>query len=129
MSGTETLEAQDISCADARSAVRAVLMEVCPGLPLARAQRLRDDALLVVSELTANALLHAGGVTRFKACLTDDELQLHVSDSSRAEPRRLATVHGRPGGYGWRVVQRLCSRVHVEVEPDGKTITAALALP
>ncbi|MEV1026464.1 ATP-binding protein [Streptomyces sp. NPDC050264] len=122
------VETEGVSCADARSVVRSVLLEVCCGLPLPRAQRLRDDALLVVSELTANALLHAGGVTRFTASLQGDELQLRVSDGSREVPRRLSTGHGLPGGYGWMVVQRLCSRLDVEVEQDGKTITAALAL-
>jgi hypothetical protein len=56
------------------------------------------------------------------------ELQLRVSDSSRAEPQRLPTIRGLSGGYGWKVIQRLCSSVPVDVEPDGKTITVALAL-
>ncbi|MEU6127524.1 ATP-binding protein [Streptomyces sp. NPDC047123] len=129
MSVAEAVETEDISCADARSAVREVLVEVCCGLPLPDAQRLRDDALLVVSELTANALLHAGGVTRFSVGLAGDEIQLHVSDGSRDVPQRLAAVRGRPGGHGWMVVQRLCSRLDVAVEPEGKTITAVLALP
>ncbi|MYW70096.1 ATP-binding protein [Streptomyces sp. SID8379] len=129
MSVAETLEAEDVSCADTRSAVRSVLLEACFALPPHEATRLRDDALLVVSELTTNALLHAGGVTRFTACLTGGELQLRVSDRSVEVPRRLPTVPGRPGGYGWMVVQRLASRVSVEVGPEGKTIVAALALP
>ncbi|MEV8313347.1 ATP-binding protein [Streptomyces sp. NPDC059900] len=124
----EIVEAGDISCADARSAVREVLVEVCCGLPLPRAQRLRDDALLVVSELTANALLHAGGVTRLSARLTGDEFELRVSDSSAEVPRRRPGGPGRPGGHGWMVVERLCSRLSVEADPDGKTVTAALAL-
>ncbi|MGW6054117.1 ATP-binding protein [Streptomyces sp. NPDC055189] len=122
------MEAGDISCADARSAVREVLTEVCSSLPLPRARRLRDDALLVVSELTANALLHAGGVTRFSARLDSDELELRVSDASAQVPRRQQAVRGRPGGHGWMVIERLCSRLNVEVEPGGKTITAALSL-
>ncbi|MFH8487635.1 ATP-binding protein [Streptomyces longisporoflavus] len=124
----KTVEAKDISCADARSAVREVLVEVCCGLPVPRAQRLRDDALLVVSELTANALLHAGGLTRFSVHLTGDELMLRVSDGSTDVPRRKTAVRGRPSGHGWMVIERLCSRLDVEVEPTGKTITAALAL-
>ncbi|MFF3645586.1 ATP-binding protein [Streptomyces sp. NPDC002564] len=124
----KTVETQDISCADARSAVREVLAEVCCGLPLPQAQRLRDDALLVVSELAANALLHAGGLTRFSVGLEGDGMQVRVSDGSREVPQRLTPARGRPGGHGWMVVQRLCSRVEVELEPDGKTITAVLAL-
>ncbi|MFF3644993.1 ATP-binding protein [Streptomyces sp. NPDC002564] len=120
------METEDISCADARTAVREVLAEMSCSLPPPQAQRLRDDALLVVSELAANALLHAGGITRFSARLTGDEIELRVSDASTDVPRRQPAAPGRPGGHGWMVVQRLCSRLDVAVEPEGKTITAAL---
>jgi anti-sigma regulatory factor (Ser/Thr protein kinase) len=129
MSVPETLEGERASCAGARSVVRSVLTEVCRGLPLATARRLREDALIVASELTANALLHGGGVTRFSACLHGDALELRVSDRSRDMPRRAPTEHGRPGGYGWMIIQRLSSRLGVEVVPGGKTITAMVAVP
>ncbi|MFJ2773812.1 ATP-binding protein [Streptomyces sp. NPDC087300] len=118
------MDAEDISCADARCAVREVLAEGRREL----AEGLRDDALLVVSELTANALLHAGGVTGFSVRLLGDELHLRVSDGSREVPRRMTVPRGMPGGHGWMVVQRLCTRLHVEAEPEGKTIAAVLAL-
>ena len=121
-------ECADLSCADARMVVRSVLMEVCCGLPLERAERLRDDALLVASELVTNALLHAGAVTGFSARLVGDELHLKVSDASREVPHDRTPVPGRQGGYGWKVVRRLCTRVRVDREPDGKTVTAVLAL-
>ncbi|MFJ9127366.1 ATP-binding protein [Streptomyces sp. NPDC102340] len=121
-------ECEDISCADARMQVRSVLKEACGGLSLARAQQLRDDALLVVSELITNALLHAGAVTGFCARLAGNELQLRVSDASPEVPKDLSPVLGRQGGYGWTIVQRLCSRVQVDREPGGKTVTAVLAL-
>ncbi|MVO85516.1 ATP-binding protein [Streptomyces sp. p1417] len=123
------METEDISCADARSAVREVLKEMSRGLPQPQMQRLRDDALLVASELTANALLHAGHLTHFSARLTGDEIELRVGDASTEVPRRQPAAPGRPGGHGWMVVQRLCSRLDVVVEPDGKTIVAALELP
>lgn len=122
------LDTDDISCADARAEVRSVLAEVCSGLPQDRVQRLRDDALLVVSELVTNALLHAGAVTRFSARLVGDELLLRVGDSSGDVPRTRASAPGSPGGHGWKIVQRLCARVQVDREPDGKTVTAVLAL-
>ncbi|MFJ9036970.1 ATP-binding protein [Streptomyces sp. NPDC102406] len=129
MSVPETLEVEGVSCAGARSVVRSVLTDACGALPLAAARRLRDDALLVASELTSNALLHGGGVTHFSASLRGDALELRVSDRSSEVPGQKPTVRGRPGGYGWMVVQRLCSRLGIEVGPGGKTITAALALP
>ncbi|MFI0242203.1 ATP-binding protein [Streptomyces sp. NPDC016845] len=129
MSVPETLEGERASCAGARSVVRSVLMEVCCGLPLNTARRLRDDALLVASELTSNALQHGGGVTSFSARLRGDALELRVSDRSRDVPCTSRPERGRPGGYGWMVVQRLSSRLGIEIEPGGKTITAMVALP
>ncbi|MER5948638.1 ATP-binding protein [Streptomyces sp. NPDC001904] len=125
-SATET---RGISSADARSQLRSVLTEVCGGLPLPQARRLRDDALLVVSELTANALRHAGGVTRFSIRLNSKELQLRVSDASGTSPRALPPEAGRPGCYGWEMAHRLCTRLQVTTDAWGKTVTAALALP
>lgn len=121
---------QDISCVDARSVVRSTLSEVCSALQPTQARRLLEDALLVVSELTANALLHAGGVTRLTSRVTGGRLILEVSDGSRAIPTNRQPERGEPGGYGWGVIHRLCARVHVEAdEGGGKTISAALALP
>ncbi len=120
---------REISCADARIAVREALAELDRDPPSSEVRRLRDDALLVVSELTANALLHAGGVTHFSARLNGAELELTVGDGSTDVPRRQPVAPGLPGGHGWMVVQRLGSRVDVAVRPDGKTITVALALP
>ncbi|WP_420036382.1 ATP-binding protein [Streptomyces sp. cg28] len=129
MSFADATEQPGISSADARSQVRSVLMEVCCGLPLPEARRLRDDALLVVSELIANALQHAGGVTRFSIRLNSDELQFRVSDSSGVRPRSPDNEAGQPGCYGWAMARRLCSRLQVTTDAVGKTVTAALALP
>ncbi|WP_420031574.1 ATP-binding protein [Streptomyces sp. cg28] len=128
MSAAQALETGEISCADARVAVRAALAEAGPGLPPARARQLSEDALLVVSELVTNALVHAGGATRLEAEVVDDEFRLRVSDASRTAPQRVRTRKGSPGGYGMVVIQRLCSRLDVELGPEGKTITAALSL-
>ncbi|MEU6841616.1 ATP-binding protein [Streptomyces sp. NPDC046716] len=129
MSVADKQEKSCVSSADARSQLRSVLTEVCCGLLRPEVRRLRDDALLVVSELIANALKHAGGVTGFSIHVNSDELQLRVSDASRTEPRPLPVLEGLPGGYGWNMVHRLCSRLHVTMDPVGKTVTAALALP
>ncbi|MEU6120830.1 ATP-binding protein [Streptomyces sp. NPDC047123] len=120
-----TVEVQDISCADARSTVRSALAD--GGAQASR--RLLEDALLVISELAANAILHAGGITSVSARLTVDELVLEVSDSSRVTPRSTSSAAGTPGGHGWTIIHRLCARVDVDVTESGKTITAVLALP
>ncbi|MFI0236097.1 ATP-binding protein [Streptomyces sp. NPDC016845] len=117
------------TCAQARAEVSWVLLEVCCGLPLEQARRLHDDALLVATELTSNAIRHAGGTTAFGAGLSGDSLWMSVSDHSVEVPRRISSQARTPGGFGWMVVQRLSSQVMVDVAGNGKTITAELRLP
>ncbi|WP_353940296.1 ATP-binding protein [Streptomyces sp. HUAS MG91] len=128
MSAAQALETEEISCADARVAVRAAMAEAGRELPRDRAGQLGEDALLVVSELVTNALVHAGGVTRLEVDVADGEFRLRVSDASRTAPQRVRTRKGSPGGYGLVVIERLCSRMDVEIGPEGKTVTAALSL-
>jgi anti-sigma regulatory factor (Ser/Thr protein kinase) len=129
MSAPETPASERTTCAQARAEVSWVLMEVCCGLPLEEARRLHDDALLVATELTANALRHAGGTTGFDAGLQGDTLWMRVSDRSVEVPRHVPSRPSVPGGFGWPVIQRLSSHVTVDVGPGGKTITAVLELP
>ncbi|MFJ9038799.1 ATP-binding protein [Streptomyces sp. NPDC102406] len=129
MSVPETPAPERTTCAQARAEVSWVLMEVCCGLPLPQARRLHDDALLVATELTANAIRHAGGTTAFEAGLQGDSLWMRVSDRSGRVPHRVVSEPSEPGGFGWMVVQRLSSHVAVEVGPCGKTVTAILDLP
>ncbi|GGY62310.1 ATP-binding protein [Streptomyces xanthochromogenes] len=114
------------TCAQARAEAGAAVMPLCESLPHHQARRLYEDALLVASELVANALRHGGGITRFSACVHDDALVIHVSDRSRAEPRRLPRDPAVPGGFGWLMVENLARTVDVEVSSDGKTIKAVL---
>lgn len=118
--------------ADARRAVLRVL-DGAPGLPGNR-DRIRADASLVVSELVTNAVQHGGGVTGFRANLTDDGagLRLEVDDASTARPvarRALGVDPTLIGGFGWPIVQRLASSVTVEFLPaGGKRIVVVLPL-
>ncbi|MEU5957839.1 ATP-binding protein [Streptomyces sp. NPDC047525] len=120
---------QDIACHDARAAVRAVMEPACQSLPSSQARRFREDALLVASELTSNAILHGGGLTQFHAQIEGGSLLMQVSDRSTRAPHLVRPDPGRPGGFGWMITQRLASHVSVDIQPDGKTITAALAMP
>jgi anti-sigma regulatory factor (Ser/Thr protein kinase) len=88
------------------------------------------DALLVTSELVTNAIRHGGGLTGFRAEITDDGLLLTVADAS---PRAPVTAERDPsdvpaGGYGWLLVRRLAKRVSVTCLPGGKRIVALVAL-
>ncbi|MFH8609819.1 ATP-binding protein [Streptomyces sp. NPDC018029] len=126
MSAPETPDAERTTCSQARAEVRSVLRPACRAMPPAEARRLQEDALLVVSELTANAIRHGGGLTRLFVRVRDGVLLLGVSDRSEEVPCHVPADPARPGGFGWSMVHRLSASVTVEVRPGGKTITAAL---
>lgn len=87
------------------------------------------DALLVTSELVANALRHGGGVAAFTASLSGDTLRISVADRTVQAPRCKRTADEvLPGGRGWPIVQRLCFSVEVVPSPGGKTIHACLGI-
>ncbi|MFG2976894.1 ATP-binding protein [Streptomyces sp. NPDC048331] len=112
------------SAAAARARVCEVLRLAGVGLDSVIAA----DALLVTSELVTNAIRHGGGVTAFRADVTDDVLLLSIGDADPRLPApRTGTVE-RPGGYGWPLVQRLAERVDCRTHPDGKTISTVLRL-
>ncbi|MFC9536342.1 ATP-binding protein [Streptomyces sp. NPDC056975] len=121
-------EIKEMGCHDARTQVRAVVETACR-LRSDQTRRFREDALLVTSELTSNAILHGGGLTRFNARIEDGSLLVQVSDRSMTAPHLVRHNPGLPGGFGWMITQRLASHVSVDIQPDGKTITAVLALP
>jgi hypothetical protein len=101
-----TLPCEPTAPRRARAAV-ADLPEIGPVL---------DDALLVVSELTTNAVLHSG-------CTEDDEMELwadRVTDGLRFtvcdpghtedEPAPRGIDPTRPGGMGLAVVEQVAQR-------------------
>ncbi|MER7468251.1 ATP-binding protein [Streptomyces sp. NPDC097981] len=69
---------------------------------------LTDDALLLVSEVIANACLHAGGPTSLVLRCTAERLRIEVTDESPTPPRtRHRFDPSRPGGHGLLIVERL----------------------
>ncbi|WP_282697627.1 ATP-binding protein [Streptomyces sp. CC208A] len=88
--------------------VAAGAMERWGGIPAAVA----DDAVLIVSELMTNAILHGGGVDAQKAVglrieHTGNALLVEVTDGN-SKPARLKTAGGtETGGRGLLLVTRL----------------------
>ncbi|MEV5955693.1 ATP-binding protein [Streptomyces sp. NPDC051987] len=115
--------------ADARRAVRgAVARRALPYTADAL-----DDALLVTSELTSNAILHGGGITGFDVDVEGCAVRVSVSDHSDELPVAERAVderqRWRAGGRGWPIVCRLAREVEVAGLPcGGKRITAVVPL-
>lgn len=121
--------------ADARRTVRCVVAERCETQHLRCDIGALDDALLVVSELTTNAMLHGGGITDFSVDIIQGEVRLSVTDRSDDLPVVAASAesgadgHSRDGGRGWPIVCRLAHDVDVCCLPcGGKRITALVPL-
>ena len=103
---------------------RAFLREILAGWPAAGHQ---DDALVVVDELVANAVLHAGTEIELRFALQDDRLGIAVADRAPSQPNV-----GRPGeaaesGRGLLLVDALARSWHVLPRlGGGKVIRAVL---
>ncbi|MET7322731.1 ATP-binding protein [Streptomyces sp. NPDC005549] len=110
--------------AHARDVTRAFV----GGLDPAPAAETVETLVLVVSELTTNALRHGGGRYTLELTATADALDAAVSDPDPAPPReRTPDLDGGTGGFGWPMVRRLTSRISVTTVPGrGKTVHARL---
>ena len=119
--------------AEARRAVERAVAERCRATHTRCDTEALSDALLVVSELTTNAILHGGGVTDFQVDVDGPGVRVSVSDRSDALPVTMPRTvpHGRlrHGGHGWPIVCRLSRDVRVSDLPaGGKCITAVVPL-
>jgi anti-sigma regulatory factor (Ser/Thr protein kinase) len=86
------------------------------------------DIVLLVAELVANAMLHAGGPLELVLHADQDRLRVEVSDASTVMPEpRLPHRPGLPGGHGLFIVQRTADRWGAEPHEGGKRIWAEIA--
>ncbi|MEV4615298.1 ATP-binding protein [Kitasatospora sp. NPDC049258] len=89
-----------------------------------------EDLLLVVSELIANARLHAGGALQLGLHLTPDRLRIEVTDAARTMPVPSRPHRpGLPGGHGLHIVQQLVDDWGVTLHDAGKTVWAEVRRP
>ncbi|MGW2021221.1 ATP-binding protein [Streptomyces decoyicus] len=127
--GPSSLPAQCVcrpgTAADARDCARSFLDLLQPAPTAHTTQNL----LLLVSELVANALRHAGAVTALRLTADHESIQVHVEDPSSARPEgRSPDLTGRGGGFGWPMVHTLARDVTVRPCPGGgKVVQAALS--
>ncbi len=86
-----------------------------------------QDALVVVSELITNAVLHAGTDSDLEVRLSGGELEIRVTDTSTRPPVRHVPVGGpSTQGRGLVLLDALSSRWGIERLPDGKTVWVVL---
>ena len=108
------------------SAARRFVRQVLEG----SAAPLVDDAALVVTELVANAVLHAGGPITLTTEVADDGavVRVEVGDSSPVPPALREYGSVASTGRGLTLVARLARRWGVEPAEIGKTVWVELAV-
>jgi anti-sigma regulatory factor (Ser/Thr protein kinase) len=87
-------------------------------------------ALLVLSELVTNAVLHGTAPIQVAVTSYDDILRIEVTDGDPSTDR-LVVQHGRtdrPGGRGLHIVNSLARDWGMTVHPEGKTVWAEVGL-
>lgn len=111
------------SVSTARRFVRDKLAEWRIDAPL-------DDALLVTSELAANALTHARSSYRLLLSLSGQALRIEVADTGAGTPEPQPLTETEEHGRGLHLVGALAASWGMEsAESGGKRVWAELALP
>ncbi len=86
-------------------------------------QSTADDVLLAVSELLANACLHAGGPRELVLQASSGLLRVEVLDDDPTPPvPRAPHDPGRPGGHGLFIIQKLSDRWGTTPGDGGKSV-------
>jgi len=96
------------------------------------AEELLEDALLLVSELVSNAVLHARSAMVVTASWSAGNGVLRVTvrdDQGDGEPRVRHADADATSGRGLEIVQMLASRWGVARDHDGKAVWFELARP
>jgi anti-sigma regulatory factor (Ser/Thr protein kinase) len=88
--------------------------------------RLRDDAVLVVSELVGNAVSHARTAAGLRLERLNGGIRIEVSDTGRWNITPALTDPLAEHGRGLLLMDRLATTHGVDQRPDGKTVWAEL---
>jgi anti-sigma regulatory factor (Ser/Thr protein kinase) len=81
-----------------------------------------DDAVLLVSELVTNALLHARSAPVIECTSREGRVRFAVHDTSPTVPRRRHYTPDAVTGRGLALVEALASRWGTDPAPDGKRV-------
>jgi anti-sigma regulatory factor (Ser/Thr protein kinase) len=81
-----------------------------------------DDAVLLVSELVTNSVLHGGPPVVVAVDCDEATLQVRVRDGSPSLPARRDAASGDENGRGLALVAEMSADWGVDTEEDGKHV-------
>ena len=87
-----------------------------------------EIAVLVTSELVANAVNHAPPPGVLRVLADDERVRIEISDASRREPRIVRPGAATAGGRGLLLVDQLATRWGWDVRPPGKVVWCEVSL-
>lgn len=91
--------------------------------------RRSETAGLLVTELVANAMIHAATPAELVLDLSDDRLRVEVGDTAGGRPLLRAPGPDDPTGRGLMIVEAMADRWGVEDAPPGKIVWFELDAP
>lgn len=113
---------------DTRSVGRARAFARCTLSKWKLAAALGEDAALVVSEMVANAVVHAGAPIRLLIRRLPSHVVVEVHDGDSRPPRRPPAGRLDESGRGLRLLDHLAERWGFQAAPSGKIVWCALAV-
>jgi DNA-binding NarL/FixJ family response regulator len=115
---------------EALSSVRTARRFVTGKVTEWKVEPILDDALLVVSELAANAITHAESGCRIRLSLNPATLRIDVIDTGTGTPEPQPASSTEEHGRGLLLVAALTTAWGLEIVPgEGKLVWAELARP
>ena len=81
-----------------------------------------EDAVLLVSELVTNSVLHGGPPVVVAVDCTEEALQVRVRDGSSELPEPRVASQADENGRGMALVATMSADWGVDPEPDGKHV-------
>ncbi|GAA3350819.1 hypothetical protein GCM10020358_78170 [Amorphoplanes nipponensis] len=88
-----------------------------------------EVAVLVTSELVANAVNHAPPPGELRVLAGAGRVRIEVGDGSAREPRMVRPGDATAGGRGLLLIDRLASRWGWDSRPPGKSVWCEVSLP
>jgi anti-sigma regulatory factor (Ser/Thr protein kinase) len=110
------------SIGSAREHARRFLLDAAPDIPA----RTVANALLAVSELVTNAVLHTAGPYTLEITLDEDGVRIGVTDTSEVAPVPKQPEYDGSGGLGLHMLRALAGGVDTRLHANGKTVSVVL---